>query len=76
MASLIEANASKLAHVGDVDRNVITKKTFMLKEGHSVEAEKELGLLGLSASSTTIVPRKNTMDDWHSFSEYLLSPTD
>lgn len=72
LANLIEANSSKLTRAGDVDRNLITKMSFSLKQGHSPEAQKELGFLGLSASSTTIIPRKNTDADWHSISEYIL----
>jgi hypothetical protein len=72
LANLIEANANKLAGAGDVDRNLITKRSFALKDGHSEEAAKELRLLGLSGSSNKLTTRRATDADWRSISEYVL----
>jgi hypothetical protein len=74
LANLIETNATKLAGAGDVDRNLITKRSFALKGGHSEEAAKELQLLGVSGSNKTSTPRKGTDADWHSVSEYATTP--
>ncbi len=75
LANLIEANANKLAGAGDVDRNLITKRSFALKDGHSEEAAKELRLLGLSGSSNKLSTRRATDADWRSVSEcVLISP--